>query len=41
MYSQLDMSENEQRLVTTLTRPSGVGPSDTDTSGMPLPALMR
>ncbi|OQE80211.1 hypothetical protein PENNAL_c0047G10553 [Penicillium nalgiovense] len=32
MYSQLDMSENEQRLVTTLTRPSGVGPSDTDTS---------
>ncbi|KAJ6147480.1 hypothetical protein N7497_009462 [Penicillium chrysogenum] len=26
------MSENEQRLVTTLTRPSGVGPSDTDAS---------
>jgi hypothetical protein len=33
MCSQLDMSENEQRLVTTLTRPSGVGPSDTDASG--------
>jgi hypothetical protein len=33
MCSQLDMSENEQRLVTTLTRPSDVGPSDTDASG--------
>lgn len=38
MFSQLDMSDNERRLVSTLTRSSAVpplGPSETDASGTP------